>query len=122
VLLSSHVLDEVQRICGHVTILHRGRLRGEGSVQELTRGKEGRYMIEARGNPDDLAAFRGELESRYALVSVQAGAESLELVIDGLENGCDLLGLAGSKGLQVRSIKRGRPGLEEAFVETIGGD
>jgi ABC-2 type transport system ATP-binding protein len=122
VLLSSHVLDEVQRICGHVTILHRGRLRGEGSVQELTRGKEGRYMIEARGNPDDLAAFRGELESRYALVSVQAGAESLELVIDGLENGSDLLGLAGSKGLQVRSIKRGRPGLEEAFVETIGGD
>lgn len=121
VLLSSHVLDEVQRVCGHVTILHQGRLRGEGSVEQLTRGKEGRYRIEARGDPEDLASFRKEIESRYVLISAQAGAGSLELVVDGLYNGTDVLDLAGGRGLQTRSIRRGRPGLEEAFVETIGG-
>ena len=40
VLLSSHVLDEVQQICGYVTIIYQGRLRSEGSIEDLTRGKE----------------------------------------------------------------------------------
>jgi len=120
VLLSSHVLDEVQMVCGHVTILHQGRLRGEGSVEELTRGKEGRYRVEARGSPQDLRAFLARLESGFDVVSSQIFSDRLEAVLDGLMSGGDVLDLAGT-GLQIRSIRRGRPGLEEAFVETIGG-
>ena len=120
VFLSSHVLDEVQRICGYVTILHQGRLRGEGSIEDLTRGKEGRFRIELRGKSNDLKVFRKDLESRYEVVSIQAEAERFEMVIDGLKNRNDLLKLAGIKKVQVRSIRRGRPGLEEAFLETIG--
>jgi ABC-2 type transport system ATP-binding protein len=121
VLLSSHVLDEVQLVCGHVTILHEGRLRGEGSVEELTRAREGRYSMEARGDPVDLKSFLGELESRYQIVSHRTGVESLEVLVDGLHDGNDLLQLAAGRGLQIRSIRRGRPALEDAFVETIGG-
>jgi ABC-2 type transport system ATP-binding protein len=121
VLLSSHVLDEVQLVCGHVTILHEGRLRGEGSVEELTRAREGRYSMEARGDPADLKSFLEELESRYHIVSHRAGVESLEVLLDGLKDGNDLLRLAAGRGLQIRSIRRGRPALEDAFVETIGG-
>jgi len=120
VLLSSHVLDEVQVVCRHVTILHHGRLRGEGSVEELTTGKEGRYRVEARGSSPELRAFLERLESRFDVVSSQIFADRLEIVVDGLDGGGDVLGLAGP-GLQIRSIRRGRPGLEEAFVETIGG-
>lgn len=121
VLLSSHVLDEVQLVCGHVTILHEGRLRGEGSVEELTRAREGRYSMEARGNPADLESFLGELGSRYQIVSHRAGVESLEVLLDGLKDGSDLLRLAADRKLQIRSIRRGRAALEDAFVETIGG-
>ena len=120
VLLSSHVLDEVQRICGYVTILHQGRLRGEGSIEDLTRGKEGRFRVEVRGKSNDLKVFRKDLESRYEIVSTQAEGERFEMIIDGLKNRNDLLKLAGIKKVQVRSIRRGRPGLEEAFLETIG--
>ena len=120
VLLSSHVLDEVQRICGYVTILHQGRLRGEGSIEDLTRGKKGRFRVEVRGKSNDLKVFRKDLESRYEIVSTQAEGERFEMIIDGLKNRNDLLKLAGIKKVQVRSIRRGRPGLEEAFFETIG--
>ncbi|MDP6574973.1 MAG: ABC transporter ATP-binding protein [Candidatus Peribacteraceae bacterium] len=120
VLLSSHVLDEVQRICGYVTIIYQGRLRGEGSIEDLTRGKEGRFRVEVRGKSNDLKVFRKDLESRYEIVSTQAEGERFEMIIDGLKNRNDLLKLAGIKKVQVRSIRRGRPGLEEAFFETIG--
>ena len=120
VLLSSHVLDEVQRICGYVTIIYQGRLRGEGSIEDLTRGKKGRFRVEVRGKSNDLKVFRKDLESRYENVSTQAEGERFEMIIDGLKNRNDLLKLAGIKKVQVRSIRRGRPGLEEAFFETIG--
>lgn len=41
VLFSSHELGEVELICDRVAILHRGRLRAEGGVQELL----GRYQM-----------------------------------------------------------------------------
>ena len=37
VFLSSHILSEVEQICDRVAILHQGRLKVEGRVQELTR-------------------------------------------------------------------------------------
>ena len=35
VLLSTHLLDEVERVADRIAILHRGRLRGEGTLAEL---------------------------------------------------------------------------------------
>ena len=67
-----------------------------------------------------MKVFRKDLESRYEIVSTQAKSERFEMIIDGLKNRNDLLKLAGIKKVQVRSIRRGRPGLEEAFLETIG--
>ena len=47
VLMSSHLLDEVERICDRVAILSRGRLAAEGPVAELL-GEEERLWIDAR--------------------------------------------------------------------------
>lgn len=44
-LISSHLLDEMERLCDHVVIIRDGRLIYEGSVQSLTRGTSG---LEAR--------------------------------------------------------------------------
>jgi len=45
VLLSSHLLDEVERICDRVAILHHGRLVAEGAVSDLLQGE--RLWIDA---------------------------------------------------------------------------
>src|SRR5438067_1446598 len=37
VFLSSHLLDEVERVCDHVAIVDRGRVVVQGSIDELTR-------------------------------------------------------------------------------------
>jgi ABC-2 type transport system ATP-binding protein len=39
VLLSSHLLDEVERVCDRVAILRRGRLAAEGRVSDLLQGE-----------------------------------------------------------------------------------
>jgi len=55
VLLSSHLLHQVQRACDRVGILHRGRLVAEGTFDELSSPSEEERVIEirARGLDDD---------------------------------------------------------------------
>ncbi|HUK07556.1 MAG TPA: ABC transporter ATP-binding protein [Stellaceae bacterium] len=61
VLLSSHLLDQVQTICDRVGLFHRGRIALEGTVQELSRtvlGNSYRIAIEAIGPAVDAALSR----------------------------------------------------------------
>ncbi|MBP2133551.1 ABC-2 type transport system ATP-binding protein [Methanomicrobium sp. W14] len=44
VFLSSHNLDEVQKICSRVAILHGGEIKALDSVENLRRGSEGRRV------------------------------------------------------------------------------
>ena len=51
VLLSTHVMQEVEATCSRLLILRRGRLAAEGDVQDLlaNRSGAGRYVVEAQG-------------------------------------------------------------------------
>jgi len=40
IFLTSHVLEIVERLCGHVAIIHRGQLVAQGSLEELRAGVE----------------------------------------------------------------------------------
>jgi len=52
VLLSSHILSEVEKVCGRVLILNRGRLAASGTPEEIANKlmKTGRVRLEIRGN------------------------------------------------------------------------
>ena len=61
VLLSSHLLDQVQAVCDRVGLFHRGRMVLEGSVDELARRVLGggyRITLETRGGRDVAGALR----------------------------------------------------------------
>ncbi|MCD6142064.1 ABC transporter ATP-binding protein [Candidatus Bipolaricaulota bacterium] len=46
VMLSSHLLHQVQRICDRVGIMHRGEIVAKGTVGELGKGEEGQEQLE----------------------------------------------------------------------------
>ncbi|MFB6352580.1 MAG: ABC transporter ATP-binding protein [Halobacteriales archaeon] len=51
VVLSSHVLAEVEALCDAVAVLHDGRLRAAGAVGELRAAGDGRVVVEVRLTP-----------------------------------------------------------------------
>ena len=67
VLLSSHLLDEVDKICDGVAIVDRGRVVVQGSIEELKRSGERTVLI---GTPDELGA-RAVLEGHAAVRSIE---------------------------------------------------
>ncbi len=35
VIFSTHIMSEAERLCDHIAVIHEGRIRGEGSVEDL---------------------------------------------------------------------------------------
>jgi ABC-2 type transport system ATP-binding protein len=59
VLLSSHLMGEVEALCNRVAILREGRVRFEGDLAEVTGKSDGRYRLQATDPDAALAVCRG---------------------------------------------------------------
>jgi ABC-2 type transport system ATP-binding protein len=57
-ILCTHLLGDVDRVCETVLILHHGRLLRQGSAAELCAHRQDRYRLQVEGDPQ---AFREEL-------------------------------------------------------------
>jgi ABC-2 type transport system ATP-binding protein len=57
VFFSSHILSDVEQICHRIAFLERGKLRHEGSLQEILGGSSG-YELAFRGSLDGLFGAR----------------------------------------------------------------
>jgi ABC-2 type transport system ATP-binding protein len=113
VLVSSHLLGEVEQICDRVGVISRGRLVGEGTVADL----RGAADLRVVATPLDRAAG-------YAQVLLGPGAVSL---VDGglrLAVGADRAGeinaLLVSAGVTVTELRMVERDLEQAFFELTG--
>ncbi|WP_370947218.1 ABC transporter ATP-binding protein [Amycolatopsis sp. cg5] len=104
VLLSSHLLGEVQEICDRVGVISRGRLVTESTVSEL-RGS-GRLLVKA----DPLEAALGICARHATEVSVVDGA----LVLDGGE-AAEINRALVTEGIAVHEIRPSERSLEDAF-------
>jgi ABC-2 type transport system ATP-binding protein len=78
VLLSSHLLHQVQRVCDRVGILHKGRLVAEGTVAELT--GPGNYLAIIENATSQL---RVRLEAEeWALAAEEMGPGRLSVTLE----------------------------------------
>lgn len=115
VLLSSHLLGEVEQVCNRVGVIHRGELVMEGTVDELRSG--GGILVKA----EPLEEAR---EAALGLDGV-AGAEVRDgmLVIEADPNRAAEVnaGLVGA-GLRVSELRPLERSLEDAFLELTRGE
>ncbi|HKK07432.1 MAG TPA: ATP-binding cassette domain-containing protein [Gemmatimonadota bacterium] len=119
VLLSTHVLGEVEATCGRLLIVHRGRLVADGSVSELLETGRGspRYVVEVEGDGvrealaglGEVASVRAEpVEGRTRARITASGQAELRPRISGL---------AAERGWVLWELHRERATLEQLFQE-----
>jgi ABC-2 type transport system ATP-binding protein len=117
VLLSTHVMQEVEATCSRLVILRRGRLAAEGSVQDLVSSRTGgaRYVVEAQGDgvAEALSALAGVAHHSIGEVD---GRTRVELdVTGGAELRPEIFRLARDRGWTLWELHRERASLEELF-------
>lgn len=111
VLLSSHLLDEVQRVCDRVAILQHGRLVAEGGVADLLE-REGRFWMSVE-TPELLLKQLGE--------RAVAGDGGVYLRIER-EQVPDLIASLARAGLRIHEAKWVKPDLETVFLSQTRED
>jgi len=119
VLLSTHILPEVDAVCDRVLIIDRGRIVAEGTPEELRR--------RLAGTPVVRAAFRGEVSSVEALGAIPGVVSAQQTpgvgetrvrveCAEGAEVSEEIFRLAVSKGWVLRELSRESVSLEDVFV------
>jgi len=121
VLLSSHILAEVEATCDRAVLMSQGSLVAEGSMDELRSRGRVRYVIEARGD-----AVRSAIASIPGLGSVREqrlDGEWRRVEADSAD-ATDLreaIAIALERlGVPVRELRRDRASLESLFVKATG--
>jgi ABC-2 type transport system ATP-binding protein len=117
ILMSSHVLDDVQRTCDEIIILAGGRLAGQESVGHRTRSTSGRLRVRVSGPAD---AFVTALETRG--VRVEHDPESTgTLVVAGPADALStyIRDAACESGVGIREIRGTDQTLEEVVVQAM---
>jgi ABC-2 type transport system ATP-binding protein len=113
VLLSSHLLAEVQEICDRVGVIADGRLLRESSVAEL----RGQTALRVVGSPvEDTLAVAMRLAGEDA-VRVEDGAVLVDLPP---ERTADAVHALVHAGVAVHEVTRHERTLEEVFFELTG--
>ncbi len=115
ILLSSHLLIEVEELVDRLLVLVEGRTLFAGAPARLTAGRE-RILIEAepRDAARELLAKRGIPATPEGAVALALPAGSVELV--------DVVELFNARGIRLESFRRDVPTLEAALLATLQGE
>ncbi len=112
VLLSSHILAEVQQVCHSVSILGQGRLLASGRVEDLLGESVTRFRVsvaDPRG-AEEVLRSAGHTVTRDGDV----------LVVEGHPHGEDLTRVLAARRHYVRELVEVRPTLESFFLDLTG--
>ncbi|GAA3342415.1 ABC transporter ATP-binding protein [Amorphoplanes nipponensis] len=114
VLLNSHLIGEVERVCDRVVILDRGRVAAAGTLAELLGARELRLRLGAVGDrARQRLAAAGRLTHSGDWYTVMLPPEEDPATVPDLV--VDLIGL----GVRVHAVEPGRISLEERLLDIL---
>jgi ABC-2 type transport system ATP-binding protein len=116
VILSTHLLADVESVCERVVIMAGGRVRGQGEVGELCARRQDRFRIRVQG---DATGFREDLESEGVTVLGDNGQGEWRLVVPEGWSNIVFFKLADLNNVAIRALLRDDETLEELFLRTV---
>ncbi len=114
VLLCSHHLDEVTRVCSHVAVLSRGRLVRSGALDAILAPRAEVTMVTGT-LPAALAARLASLDPDVRVVD-----NRLTLIGEATARKAEILRLLLDHGVDVRELSERHATLEEVYFEATG--
>ena len=121
VILSTHILQEVEATCGRVLILNEGKIVAKGTPEEINREMKGEVLLEVllkgAGKPDGVKTVAGVRE----LLQISAPGKDLHKVQVALlpDSGAEeaVFDWAVDRGYKILEMVPKRLSLEELFIK-----
>jgi len=115
VLLSTHLLPDVEHVCDRVIMIAKGRVVVDGNISSLTVARDGLYELRVR---DNKAGFVAAIEGLGFTCKDQQTGELF--VVKPPERDVEVLfEVARAQNTQIRQLRPVRQSLEEVFMKAI---
>jgi len=118
VLISSHILPDIESVCSDVVILNKGRLAAQGRISELKRLHFRLYEVRIKGNGQ---VFAEKLRSIGYKVE-ETEDNLLKVYIPEDKEILEFFQAAEDEKVQVRLFVRSQTSLEDLFAKAVGVD
>lgn len=115
IVLSSHLLRDVEECCEEILILKEGRLVVYCNLEEERKANKKFLMLETRGDQKTFAASLSTLGCDYAVT----GEHRLKVILQEGTEVRDLYRLASAAQMQIRRLTFKRDSLEDIFLKAM---
>ena len=120
-ILSSHLLPDVEYTCDHVVVMDKGRVAAAGPIAALKQPRGRVYELRVKTQDGELEPFINRL--RTAGLDCHATDEDvMRVFVPGAEGAREIFALAAADHVQVRHLRPSVPTLEDVFAKAVGED
>jgi ABC-2 type transport system ATP-binding protein len=118
-ILSSHLLPDVEYTCDHVVVMDKGAVATEGPIAALKQPRGRVFELRVKMPDGNVNGFVGRL--RAAGLDCHASDEDvMRVFVPGDGGARDLFAIAAREGAQVRHLRPSVPTLEDVFAKAVG--
>lgn len=118
VLISSHILSDIETTCSFVVILNQGKLAAQGHISDLKQIKYSIYEMKIKDEGDD---FIQKLKEMKCKVNKTENGIIRVYMAPG-KNPQDIFKIAAKKKTQIRHFIKSQTSLEDLFAKVVGVD
>jgi ABC-type multidrug transport system ATPase subunit len=114
IIIASHLLDEIEKVCTHVAVLQKGQLKAEGSVSEILAQQDQVMVVVPQ--PEHAISV---LQTIPYIDSVKADREWLQLILKPGFSSAEVNKVLFENGITASQIMVRKKSLESQFLEIV---
>ena len=114
IIISSHILDEIQKMCSHFCILKNGKLLMQGNIEEILSSKN-QFMISS----ENVNNLKETIQSHPSISKIEENNDKLKVTFSEQINGKELNEFLFSKGIILSELNQIKTSLEDEFLEIV---
>ena len=118
VLISSHILPDIEASCSHVVILNRGRVAAQGEISKLKELDYSLYELKVKGERE---GFLQKLRLMGCRVE-ETEDMILKVYLPSRGDPQKIFSIASEQRIQIRSFVKSQSSLEDLFARAVGVD
>jgi len=123
IIMASHILDEVEKVCTHVAIIQKGVLKTVGTVQEVLNASpsDKTATVEIELAADNMDALEEVLKQMTGVTAMHRSDAAFSLEGDDTITTTAINRYCFEKGIVLNHLNLKRKSLEKRFLEITGG-
>ncbi|NIM91776.1 MAG: ATP-binding cassette domain-containing protein [Candidatus Aminicenantes bacterium] len=118
VLISSHILPDIEAVCSHVVILNKGQIAAQGEISKLKELKYRLYEMKVKG---EAQSFLEKLKKMGCRIEATEDM-ILKVYMRPNKNPQEIFRLASEERIQIRHFVKSQSTLEDLFAKAVGVD